>query len=562
MGSMGSGGALVILDRALELTRRTQRAELLRACGPGALLSLLALALYYMERVEGVRSLRGLFALLFLLAYLWRAVVLARWAGRRVAELLTPYRIEAVHGKSSAIVRAALWVAVDLWFWLWFLVLAVHIDPWFVPLLLPLFAVRGALLPAWLACGDATQDASGFVVLRRAMEQVEGRRVTGIGIELCLLLAALGIGLNLLALGAGLVSVGQDMLGLDLSLVNAFLSHKNYFALLFILALSLTLVEPLRAAVSAILFSDALLSREGIAVRSLVVKATEPKPRFGRGHALLALLVATAFASRLEAQAAPPTHEPMQVAPDATVVVPPGAFEHEANEYAAEEEPCEGSCARARERDEQVRARVRTILAEPVFAEFPEADWSANARGKNVFSKWLEELLRWLTEQNEQESRRLDDGLLPSLELPPPAFFIVVALLIALFAAYRMWRGRGEREPEEHESPQSETPLSRPAEAHLEDALALASKDLRMALRSLYLATLVGLSRRSLLTLAPERTNGQYLRELPAGEDKQMFAAFTRIFDAVHYGARTPSPEDFAACRSLAERLITGGGLG
>jgi hypothetical protein len=74
-------GLLPRLDRALELVRKQPARELVRALWPGAALSLLALAVYYAERVEGVRSLRSLFALGFALLFVARAVSLGRWAG-------------------------------------------------------------------------------------------------------------------------------------------------------------------------------------------------------------------------------------------------------------------------------------------------------------------------------------------------------------------------------------------------------------------------------------------------------------------------------------------------
>src|SRR5688572_4030193 len=91
------GHVFVSIDRALELTRRASGDELLRAMVPGGVLSLLALSVYYAERVEGVRFLRPLFAVAFTLVYMARALVLSRWAGRRSAELLAAYRVPKPH---------------------------------------------------------------------------------------------------------------------------------------------------------------------------------------------------------------------------------------------------------------------------------------------------------------------------------------------------------------------------------------------------------------------------------------------------------------------------------
>ena len=62
---------------------------LLRALSGGAPLALLVIALYYFERVEGVRSLRPLFALLLVLGYAWRVLRLSS-AARAYALAIRP----------------------------------------------------------------------------------------------------------------------------------------------------------------------------------------------------------------------------------------------------------------------------------------------------------------------------------------------------------------------------------------------------------------------------------------------------------------------------------------
>ena len=554
-GEAPRGHVLLSIDRALELVRRTPASELAASLLPGGVLSMLALGVYYAERVEGVRVLRPLFALGFTLAYLARAIVLARWAGRRAGELLAHYRVEKPHGPTAGIARAALWMGLDLWFWLWILVLAVHLDPWFVPLALPLFAVRGALLPTWLACADATPEASGFRVLRRAVELSEGRRGQGVLIELLLALAALGVAVNLAALGAGAVSVGQDMLGLDLALTQAFLSSKNHFALLFVMSLALTLLEPVRAAVSAVLFTDALLSREGIAVRSLVVRAVEPPRRGAHRAALVAALLLWSMPLRSHAQPAVTPAEPAPLSAGAEE-----AAQEPAEDEELAEEPCEGACLRAREADTDVGRRAQHILSDRAFTEFPEENWSMDQVAQNALSDWIEKvLLPWLLGDQQEQEDTPPAGAGTPLALPSAGFFLVVAaVILVLLLLLMLHRARTPRSEAAALVEADEDPLKRPAEKHLEEAISLSTRDLSLALRSLYLATLVGLERRSLLGLSPERTNGQYLRELPEGDDRRMFASFTRVFDAVHYGARVPTLDDFRTCRMLAERLIAG----
>jgi hypothetical protein len=98
--------------------------------------------------------------------------------------------------------------------------------------------------------------------------------------------------------------------------------------------------------------------------------------------------------------------------------------------------------------------------------------------------------------------------------------------------------------------------LSRTPLHYLDEAAQLAERgEARAALRALYLATLVNLDRAHLIDFEPAKTNWQYLRGLPPGELRKLFAAFTRIFDHKWYGHEPATPEDYRRSRALAERI-------
>ncbi len=518
--------AAVRVDRALRLLRALPARELLVALGPGALILILTVSLYFVERVEGVRSLRPLFAVLFTGAFITRAVVLSRWAGRRVETLLAAEGIRAMHGSTQAIVRAAFWMGVDLWLWLWLLVVAIQIEPWLVVLVLPSFCLRAALLPSFLASADGSQADSGFALLRTAIEESDGQRMAGVFAELLLLLGALGLTFNLAALLVGIVSLGQDMFGLDLAFVRAFLSPRNYFALLVIGGLALTCVEPVRAALSALLYVETRLSRDGLALRAIVERCVTQRAG-PTSRVAWTLLVGLSFSVGHAAQA-------QDSSSDLTVKV------------------CDEICQRARAGDADVTRRVEQILNHRVFAEFPDERWDAHNRG---LAGLLERFARFLSELSREEQVRSERP--SSLTLPGGAFFVVVALLLMLITIWLLLaRKNAPVQPSNAGTEPKEDAWLRSVDEHLQDARRQRHVDLTAALRSLYLATLVGLARRGRLTLSPERTNGQYLQDLKNGEERSRFMALTRSFDRVHYGRKPPSQADYEHCLTLAEQLV------
>ena len=531
-GSFSAGEALypisahARIDRALRLLRNLPAREWVGAMWPGTVLLALTVALYFLERVEGVRSLRPVFAVLFASAFVVRAIVLSRWSGRRVAALLAAQGVPAVHGSTQAIVRAAFWSGFDLWLWLWLLVLAIYIEPWLVVLVLPTFCLRSALLPSFFASADGSEQETGFSLIRTAMEESDGQRTAGVLAELYLLLGALGLAFNLGALLVAVLGLGQDMLGLDLSFVRAFLSPRNYFALLVLGGVALVCVEPVRALLSALLYVETRLSRDGLALRVLVDKVVSPAARDARRISLslcfcLALLTPAAHAQ--------------ESSTDWTV------------------KTCDDVCERARAADESVNRRVDTILKDRVFTEFPDERWDAQQRG---LASLIERFSRWLSELTREKQARAERP--SSLSLPGATLFVVLALLLA-FAAWLVFGQKPVHETKAKAQLAQADPWSRTADEHLQDALRQRDADLTQALRSLYLATLVGLARRGHLTLAKERTNGQYLQELKGPDERAFFSALTRIFDLAQYGRQKPNQEDFERCLSLAERLVGSG---
>jgi len=203
-------------------------------------------------------------------------------------------------------------------------------------------------------------------------------------------------------------------------------------------------------------------------------------------------------------------------------------------------------------RDTEARAQVDEVLARPEFREF------ADARGKAI-QEFFSRLLEWLFRPRDREPSQQ----IPMFHLPLPGgwFFMLIGgvLVVAVIGYLLFTRLRtGSSVPSGAVAAIAPTDLrERPPEEFLDDASVLAQKGrLREALRALYLATLVALDRRRLITFDPHRTNWQYLRQMPRGEARTLFADFTRIFDHKWYGAEPTTQADYEACRALATRIV------
>jgi hypothetical protein len=80
------------------------------------------------------------------------------------------------------------------------------------------------------------------------------------------------------------------------------------------------------------------------------------------------------------------------------------------------------------------------------------------------------------------------------------------------------------------------------------------------AARSLYLAVLSLLHRRRFLRCEPTRTNGEYVQQLRLAPEAPSdlhapFEEFTGLFERKWYGDRACEPEEYRACRALAEEI-------
>jgi Domain of unknown function (DUF4129) len=88
--------------------------------------------------------------------------------------------------------------------------------------------------------------------------------------------------------------------------------------------------------------------------------------------------------------------------------------------------------------------------------------------------------------------------------------------------------------------------------------------DLAGAVVCLFAHQLLTLSRLGLVRLAPGRTGRQLLRSVADAEFRALVHPTLRLFEAVYYGHRVPSPEEFASLWEQAEafeRRVAGGVL-
>ncbi|MCB9592228.1 MAG: DUF4129 domain-containing protein [Sandaracinaceae bacterium] len=542
-------GPVGLVDRAFVLAREGG----LEVTGPawlgGALLAATALAIFYVERVEGITSLRLPAALLLALAWWGRAYLIGRSA-RRVAATMWDSEPEPEAGRAVDVLRTSLVVGLGMWCWSWMLVVGSLAGPIGVALVLPFFALRGAVAPSWTARAACTAKA-GWRGFWAAIQDSAGQRFAGIVTESLLLAGAMGLVLNLFGVVLFAVLLARSLGGFELAALESFVSPSNTFVVLVIASCALVLLEPVRAAHAAAVYVGARVREEGLDLRVSVDTAiAHSNAKRGQGAAPVAraaamIAVVLLGASRVDAQE-PPVFDPPPAPElfDEAPYTPPVDLPSDPGplpSYAAQP------------RDVEVQGDVDAILARAEFREF-EDDRGAGLRDL------IDRFFDWLGRPRD-ELPDMNGARLPTLPLPGAWAFIVLggALLIGVGIYLFVTRQQAAKQAQVESALASVSAdiRDRPPRSFLEEAALLAEQGmLREALRSLYLATLVALDRRRFIAFDPHLTNWQYLRQMPRGSLRDAFRHFTRLFDHKWYGREDTSREDYERCRELAAQIV------
>jgi Domain of unknown function (DUF4129) len=107
--------------------------------------------------------------------------------------------------------------------------------------------------------------------------------------------------------------------------------------------------------------------------------------------------------------------------------------------------------------------------------------------------------------------------------------------------------GRAPRVAPKYEVETAESPFTDDLAARLAEAEA--AGNYRLAVRLGYLTALRQLADRDLVRWLPDKTNIQYVRELPIGPLRDQFARLTRQFEVAWYGEIYPTATDYASVR-------------
>ncbi|MCC7539558.1 MAG: DUF4129 domain-containing protein [Deltaproteobacteria bacterium] len=566
-----------MLGRAFLLARQQPRDIVATSVVGSVPLLVTVLALYWLEEVERVRSLRPLAALVLVVAWGVRSVAHARVARTAAAGLWDAIQLVPARGLDLRALRTAVWTGFGLLPYLAILLAAARIAPAAVYFALPLLALRGLVAPGTLARSACFGDV-GFAAAWRALRDHRGRRGTGFVMELLLFLAFTVVAVNLYAFVGVALLLGRSLVGIDLTGVESFVSPRNSFVLLLFGGAALLLVEPVRAALSAVMLVDAQVRQRGLDLRMRVdeaIGAPSHASAVARVAALALILASAAGLWGPDPGLAQESSGPGSPSPNGERVGVRGERSTSSGDRASQvsltpiggprgratsaEAPgvAEGSetgSAAPTPADLRAREETRAVLARPEFREDGDTGRSARDLVTRLL-RWIEGLLEpdWL--------RGLQEG--PSLPSLPggPVYLVAAAILLALVIGYLLFtyvrKQSGSAElGVDGPSAVSSDPRERPPEAHLEDAARLAHGGrFRDALRALYLATLVSLDRRRLIRFDTTRTNWQYLRDLPGGTARIDFAGFTRLFDHKWYGDEPTTHDDYVLGRGIAERL-------
>lgn len=522
--SLSQAGPIDRIDRAFTLVRHGGLARTVRACAAGAIPALTVLAYYYLDRVEGIALLRGPLALALVVSFMLRSWILASVARDFVKELSPHAPVDADGGRFLDVARTSGWVFAGLGCWSWGVLLSAGGGVIGIAFFLPLMALRGLFAPSWIARAGAVREG-GFTAFRQALGDTNHQRVTSFSVESFLLLGMFGVAANLYGIFGFVVTVGRSFLGLELALVEQFLSYRNTFVMLAVPLFAACLAEPLRAALSAQVYVDARVRADGLDLRAALEDAT--RGTVARAAAVAAILLVGMGVGLMPLRA-------QESASSAPVVA-------------------EASVANPLAGDFEARRRAEEILSRDIFRD-------VEARRRDGLTDLIERVLSWLFDHDLPEVSTPSVPT-PALPLPGPTFFIVLGVLFAIAVAAFLFLSRTKSEETSVAAPTlvdaMPDPRERSPDAWMGDAAALAAQGrYREALRALYLATLVSLDRSAWIRFEPSLTNWQYLRQMRTGPIRTDFRLFTSTFDVKVYGGEPASEADYKTCLELAERIV------
>jgi hypothetical protein len=420
--------------------------------------------------------------------------------------------------------------------------------------------------------------------------------------------------INLHAMTAFAILLGQQLLALDLNFVARFTSLDNptWMATVFVTAFSL--LEPVRAAVGVLLMIDGRVRQEGLDLVSKVEqlpRRKKPKPVLPVSALLVALLaLAVPDTSFAQASVEPSAlrHRVERLIDECEMStrvkkeqlesldgIPErdhsalSRFVSRVERRAYDEEDCDAAegdlreglnelkAARALESAaaaERARTDAQQILSRPEFQvveKEPKEPEAPEEDEPSAFWDWVQKMLKrffeWLFDKDTPEPVRT------------PAFggemaganVVMVVIVIALvgllvFLLLQLRRKSDETEVEGETSALAEAGLTtdpmsalskRPETwAGLADELA-AKGEYREAMRHLYLALLSHLHRAGAIDYDPTKSNWDYLFGFKGtGEAKHAFRDLTRRFDFVWYGNLDATELAYRAFRTIVQPLL------
>ena len=206
---------------------------------------------------------------------------------------------------------------------------------------------------------------------------------------------------------------------------------------------------------------------------------------------------------------------------------------------------------RAAENKEWAKTRLESILARPEYATGPQ--------GSNALIRLLQDFARWL-EKLMPKRRSANPGRIDLITLIAQIVVISLAVLLLLYVlkTVLVWFSGRSRKPKTGKKREARIVLGERLEPEatatdlLSEAESLARQgDLRAAIRKAYIALLVELGDRKLISLAHHKTNRDYLNSLRGvpGLHSRM-RGLTESFERHWYGFASATPNDWQDFRA------------